>query len=93
MDTTLEEFTMECIKEESVVPSEDFEHVTEFYELRNEPWIFYTSFERMKLNLRQVIEDICIFLNKNINEEQMQQMLHHLSFEEMKSEYNRKQWI
>lgn len=83
-DTNLQEFALECIEEESTVPSEDFEHVTEFYELRKEPWIFYTSFERMKLNLRQVIEDICKFLNKEINEEQMQKMLHHLSFEEMK---------
>uniref|UniRef100_A0A0A1X0U6 Amine sulfotransferase n=1 Tax=Zeugodacus cucurbitae TaxID=28588 RepID=A0A0A1X0U6_ZEUCU len=84
MNTTLAEFALEFIEEDRAVPSEDFEHVTEFYELRNEPWIYYTSFERMKLNLRQVIEDICKFLNKTISEAQMQQMLQHLSFEEMK---------
>ncbi|XP_004533502.1 amine sulfotransferase [Ceratitis capitata] len=84
MSTTLEQFVLETLDEDADVPSEDFEHVAEFYELRNEPWIFYTSFERMKTNLRQVIEDICKFLNKTITEQQMEQMLKHLSFEEMK---------
>ncbi|XP_054089288.1 amine sulfotransferase-like [Zeugodacus cucurbitae] len=84
MSTTLAEFALKCIEEDRAAPSKDFEHVTEFYELRNEPWIYYTSFERMKLNLHQVIEDICKFLNKTISEAQIEQMLQHLSFEQMK---------
>lgn len=36
-------------------------NATEYYQLRNEPWIYYTSFERMKTNLRAVIEDLCKF--------------------------------
>ncbi|XP_017488674.1 PREDICTED: amine sulfotransferase-like [Rhagoletis zephyria] len=84
MDSTLEKFTLEYTEEDKTVPTDDFEHVTEFYELRNEPWIYYTSFECMKEDLRTVIEEICKFLGKNISEEQMEQMLQHLSFEEMK---------
>uniref|UniRef100_A0A1I8NMJ0 Sulfotransferase domain-containing protein n=1 Tax=Stomoxys calcitrans TaxID=35570 RepID=A0A1I8NMJ0_STOCA len=61
-----------------------FLHFTEFYALRHEPWLFYTSFERMKLDLRQVINDVCHFLDKTIDEATMEKMLKHLSFEEMK---------
>lgn len=61
-----------------------FFHLTEFYALRNESWIFYTSFEQMKINLRQVLLDVCRFLNKTIDDETMTRMLKHLSFDEMK---------
>ncbi|XP_037941830.1 luciferin sulfotransferase-like [Teleopsis dalmanni] len=70
---------------EDMLTHQHFLHVTEFYALREEPWIYYTSYERMKSDLRSVIQDVCQFLNKNITETQMQQMLHHLSFEEMKN--------
>lgn len=60
-------------------------NAAEYYQLRNEPWIFYTSFERMKQNLRGVIEDLCKFLDKTVTEHQMERLLKHLSFEEMKS--------
>ncbi|XP_067632418.1 sulfotransferase 1A3-like isoform X2 [Eurosta solidaginis] len=83
LEQTLEQHVLEYIGQEDKAVNY-FEHVTEFYALRNEPWIFYTSFECMKQNLRKVIEDVCQFLNKNITEEQMEGMLHHLSFEEMK---------
>ncbi|XP_067632419.1 amine sulfotransferase-like [Eurosta solidaginis] len=84
LEQTLEQYVLEYIEKEDTISKTDFDHVTEFYALRNEPWIFYTSFECMKQNLRKVIEDLCQFLNKNITEEQMAEMLHHLSFEEMK---------
>ncbi|KAL9913361.1 luciferin sulfotransferase [Glossina fuscipes] len=83
MDKTLEQFLTEKI--ESRETECDFDHVTEFYFLRSQPWLYYTSFERMKINLRQIIEDICQFLDRSISEEQMHQMLKHLSFEEMKA--------
>lgn len=60
-------------------------NATEYYQLRNEPWIYYTSFERMKTNLRAVIEDLCKFLDKTVTEQQLERLLKHLSFEEMKS--------
>ncbi|XP_067632414.1 amine sulfotransferase-like [Eurosta solidaginis] len=84
LEKTIEQYVLEYIGKEDTESATDFDHVTEFYALRNEPWIFYTSFECMKQNLRKVIEDVCQFLNKNITEEQMEGMLHHLSFEEMK---------
>ncbi|XP_037941829.1 sulfotransferase 1E1-like, partial [Teleopsis dalmanni] len=83
-DVTPTEFAQNFINDE-MSTHQHFLHVTEFYALRKEPWIYYTSYERMKSDLRSVIQDVCKFLNKNITEAQMQQMLHHLSFEEMKN--------
>jgi len=75
---------------DEVIASDDFateiiEHAHEFYLLRNEPWVFYTSFERMKKDLRGVINEVSNFLNKPVDEQQMEKLLKHLSFEEMKS--------
>lgn len=82
MDKSLEEFMELNIQGGNV--NDPFLHLTEFYSLRNEPWLYYTSFERMKYDLRSVITDICQFLNKSITEDIMEKMLKHLSFEEMK---------
>uniref|UniRef100_A0A1I8M595 Sulfotransferase domain-containing protein n=1 Tax=Musca domestica TaxID=7370 RepID=A0A1I8M595_MUSDO len=64
--------------------NEQFDNMYEFYQLRSEPWLFYTSFEQMKLNLRRVILDVCKFLGKSIDDTTLERMLKHLSFEEMK---------
>ncbi|XP_061397486.1 sulfotransferase 1E1-like [Musca vetustissima] len=64
--------------------NEQFDNMYEFYKLRNEPWIYYTSFEQMKTNLPQVILDVCKFLGKSIDDATMEKMLKHLSFAEMK---------
>ncbi|XP_055852808.1 sulfotransferase 1E1-like isoform X2 [Episyrphus balteatus] len=56
----------------------------EFWQLRNEPYIFFTSFERMKKDLRSVILGLSAFLGKNLDENQMVKLLDHLSFEKMK---------
>jgi len=81
---TLKQFFDECL--ENQAPKRDpVLHAIEFYQLSKEPWIFYTSFEQMKRNLRGLIEDLCKFLNKTVTDEQMEKLLKHLSFEEMKS--------
>jgi len=85
LEITLNEYILENL-EKNYQFSQPLEHATEFFALRDKPWIYYTSFERMKLNLRQVIEDVCRFLEKkNLTEEQMEKMLEHLSFESMKN--------
>ncbi|XP_064543858.1 amine sulfotransferase-like [Drosophila montana] len=81
--STLEQFVNACLDGENI-KLESIEHAAEFYQLRNEPWVYYTSFERMKLDLRAVIEDLCKFLDKTVTEQQMERLLKHLSFEEMK---------
>ncbi|KAM8711743.1 hypothetical protein ACLKA7_012280 [Drosophila subpalustris] len=59
-------------------------HAVEFYQIRDEPWTYYTSFEQMKRNLRGVVDDLCKFLNKSLTDQQIERLLKHLSFEEMK---------
>lgn len=62
-----------------------FDHVAEIRERLGDHRLFYTSYERMKNDLAQVIQDMCKFLNKPINDAQMEKMLKHLSFKEMQS--------
>ncbi|XP_065363891.1 sulfotransferase 1E1-like [Calliphora vicina] len=83
MDKTLEQFVATAMKGDKLF--DPFLHITEFFSLRNEHWLYYTSFESMKHDLRQVITEVCTFLNKTITEETMEKMLKHLSFEEMKN--------
>lgn len=82
---TLGEVFEELVSSQEYV-KEVMDHAYEFYQLRNEPWLFYTSFEKMKRDLRGVINDVSRFLDKPVSDEQMERLLKHLSFEEMKSE-------
>ncbi|KAL5290951.1 hypothetical protein ACFFRR_010384 [Megaselia abdita] len=62
-----------------------WEHSLEFYEMRNEPNIYFTSYERMSRDLKTVIKDLCVFLGKPIPDESiLDEALKHLSFESMK---------
>ncbi|XP_068158258.1 luciferin sulfotransferase [Drosophila tropicalis] len=82
---TMEQFFENEILRKKIVEENPIAHFAEFYHLRHEPWIFYTSFENMKDNLCSVIENVAEFLNKPITHEQMERLLKHLSFEEMKN--------
>lgn len=59
-------------------------HVLDFWQLRHEPHIYFTSYERMKTQLGQVIEDVARFLQRPVSVDQVQQMKKHLSFESMR---------
>ncbi|XP_055906825.1 sulfotransferase 1 family member D1-like [Eupeodes corollae] len=56
----------------------------EFWQLRNMAYIFFTSFEHMKTDLRLVISKVSEFLQNDVNEDQMVKLLDHLSFGKMK---------
>ncbi|XP_060651475.1 uncharacterized protein LOC132788162 [Drosophila nasuta] len=81
--TTLEQYMDELLEKEAA-RRDPVLHAYEFYQIRNEPWVYYTSFNRMKQDLRKVIDDLCKFLNKTVTEQQMERLLKHLSFEKMK---------
>lgn len=59
-------------------------HVLDFWQLRHEDHIFFTSYERMKTQLDGVILDVARFLQRSVSAEQVQQMRQHLSFESMR---------
>lgn len=60
-------------------------HVLDFWQIRNRPQIFFTSYERMKCDLPGVIRGVCKFLDKTINDQQLAQLVDHLSFDKMKN--------
>lgn len=83
MEQTLEQYVLTRLN--SNFGNSNFDHVAEFYALRHQPWLFYTSYEMMKCDLAQIIEQVCSFLGKTVDsEKQMPSLLKHLSFEDMK---------
>lgn len=63
-------------------------HILEFWEMRHQPNVFFTSYERMKKDLRSVLKDLCKFLEKPVpSEETLDKAVEHLSFDSMKSEW------
>lgn len=65
-----------------------WQHNLEFYEMRNQPNVFFTSYERMSKDIRSVIKELCVYLGKPIPDESvLDEAEKHLNFENMKSEY------
>lgn len=61
-------------------------HILEFWKMRHEPNIYFTSYERMKKDLKGVLKDLCNFIGKPIpSEETLNKAVGHLSFDSMKS--------
>lgn len=63
-------------------------HVLDFYNLRNEDHVYFTSYEQMKRNLSKVIRGIAKFINKPIADKDLDGLVEHLSFDKMKSEFD-----
>ncbi|KAL5292517.1 hypothetical protein ACFFRR_011367 [Megaselia abdita] len=65
-----------------------WDHVLEFWQMRNDPKIFFTSYERLKKDIRSVILELCKFLEKpKPSEEILEKMVEHLDFENMKNSH------
>lgn len=63
-----------------------WDHILEFWNMRHESNIFFTTYERMKKDLRGVIKGLCEFLNKPIpSDDILDKAVEHLSFDSMKS--------
>ncbi|XP_061394232.1 sulfotransferase 1E1-like [Musca vetustissima] len=60
-------------------------HIVDFWKMRNEPNIFFTTYEEMKKDLGKVIQQLCDFLGRpQLTAEELENTLNHLSFENMK---------
>ncbi|KAL5276168.1 hypothetical protein ACFFRR_001778 [Megaselia abdita] len=60
-------------------------HIFEFWQMRNEPNVFFTSYETIKKDLKGNLRKICKFLEKPYTEELLDQAVENLSFEKMKN--------
>lgn len=80
----LDEFVEDIINSD-IMYSPYWEHVNDFWRMRQEENIFFTTFEDMKRDLRAVLIKLNRFLGKpEMSEEQLTQLEKHLSFEYMK---------
>ncbi|KAL9912495.1 sulfotransferase 1 isoform 2-T2 [Glossina fuscipes fuscipes] len=60
-------------------------HILDFWQMRHDSQVFFTSYERMKNDLASVIKDVCHFLDVRINDAQLGRLVNHLSFEKMQN--------
>ncbi|XP_075160850.1 sulfotransferase 1 family member D1-like [Haematobia irritans] len=60
-------------------------HIVDFWKMRNESFIFFTTYEEMKQNLAGVIQKLCNFLDRSeLKPNEMETILKHLTFDSMK---------
>ncbi|XP_069678912.1 luciferin sulfotransferase-like [Periplaneta americana] len=62
-----------------------WDHILEFWKIRNEPYVLFNTFEEMKKDLPNVVQRTAKFLNKSLNCQQLQKLCEHLSFDSMKN--------
>ncbi|XP_032290023.2 luciferin sulfotransferase [Drosophila virilis] len=80
----LNTFVNEFMKDQILFTS-FWSHIVDFLRMRNEPNIFFVTYEEMKRDLRSVIKRLCKFLSvDDVKDNQMEQLLQHLSFDNMK---------
>lgn len=64
-----------------------WEHVLSSYALKDKDNVMFMSFEQMKKNLKGVVLKVSDFLGKTYNELEIDKLVEHLDFKNMKSEY------
>lgn len=83
LSASFEEFA-ELFLEGKVPCGSYFDHVADFWKLRNEENFLFLTYEEMKRDLRKTAEKVASFLEKSIREEDMDKLVEHLSFQKMK---------
>ncbi|KAM7356302.1 sulfotransferase 1 family member D1-like [Cochliomyia hominivorax] len=69
-----------------IVYSPYWDHLMDFWRMREEKNIFFTTYEDMKRDLRSVLQKLNKFLEKpQLQEEQLRKLEQHLSFDYMKA--------
>ncbi|GLH10762.1 Uncharacterized protein GBIM_15663 [Gryllus bimaculatus] len=78
------EFYFKCYYEDLVAYTPLWEHVLDFWKMKEEPNILFNTYEEMKKDLPAVIIRTADFLGKRITEEQVARLAEHLDFKQMK---------
>lgn len=63
-----------------------YEHVLDYYQLREKENFMFFSFEQMKYSLKNVVLKVCTFLDKSYSNEDIDKLVNHLDFQNMKGE-------
>lgn len=80
---TKEEF-LDALMEDKLAYTPYWEHVLEFWAMRNLPNIYFISYERLKADLKQSLRSLCTFLGKSASDDILDKAVNHLSFKNMK---------
>lgn len=60
-------------------------HVLDFWKMRNESFIFFVTYEEMQRDLKKVLDKLCVFLERpQLSEDELEKTLEHLNFKSMK---------
>lgn len=78
------EHFLEALLADQVVYCPQVQHVLDFWRLREERNVLFLTYEQMKRNLRDVLVKTCDFFGKQYSDQQLDDLAHHLSFDQMK---------
>lgn len=79
-----QDFYYACFMDDLILYCPYWEHVLQFWEMRKQPHIFFTTFEDMKKNLSSVIRKTSKFLGHDSTEDQVVLLADHLEFRRMR---------
>ncbi|XP_073839454.1 sulfotransferase 1B1-like [Musca autumnalis] len=81
---TIDEFVEDLINND-IMYSSYWDHLWDFWHMREQENVFFTTFEDMKRDLRKVLIDLNNFLDRpQLSEEELSKLQEHLSFKNMK---------
>ncbi|KAK7873226.1 hypothetical protein R5R35_011307 [Gryllus longicercus] len=78
------DFFFECFYEGLVEHSPLWEHVLEFWKIKDQPNILFNTYEEMKEDLPAVVQRTAKFLGKSLTEAQLTRLVEHLDIKQMK---------
>lgn len=64
-----------------------YDHVLDYYQMRGKENFLFFSFEQMKKDLKGVVLRVCDFLGKSFSDEEVDKLVDHLDFKNMKGEF------
>lgn len=71
-------------KNDLIIHTPIFPHIEEAWQKRDHPNMMFLFYEDMQNDLRNVIDRVCLLLNKEYSNEQKQQLIDYLHFDNMK---------
>ncbi|XP_058833564.1 luciferin sulfotransferase-like [Topomyia yanbarensis] len=75
---------LEGLLTDKIVYCPQISHALDFWRLHNEQNVLFLTYEQMKRDLRTVLERVCGFFGKQYTNEQLDELVYHLSFDQMK---------